>query len=59
MPAETAKKIADKVRGYINLPPRRNDPGDVPLGDGMAGKAKKDIQGRKSRLDKEIERSGG
>lgn len=59
MPRDTLDKIKDKVKGYINLPPRRNDPGDVPLGDGMAGKAKKDIQGRKARLDKEIARSGG
>jgi hypothetical protein len=45
------KKAKDAVTG--------GDPDDVPLGGGMAERARENIKSRKSRLDKAIEDSGG
>lgn len=58
MPKEKAKAAIEKAKSWINTVPRRNAPEDVPLG-GMAGQAKKDLSGRKRRLDDGIARSGG
>lgn len=53
------RSASEKVRKVANLPPRRADPGDVPLGTGMAGKAKTAIQSRQSRIDKALKDAGG
>jgi hypothetical protein len=50
--AESAyKRVREVVQG--------GDPEDVPLGDGLAGKAAEAIKSRRSRLDEAIERDGG
>lgn len=67
MAEKDEKSFTDKMKGAMDdaldkLRPKKGKKRkaeDVPLGEGMAGKAKKDIQSRKSRLDKAIEDSGG
>ena len=55
---DRAGRAADKAKEFLNMDdaPKADD---VPLGDGLAGKAKKSIKGRKKRLDDEIKRQGG
>lgn len=50
-----ATEVADRVKDTVS----GGDPADAPLGSGAADRARKQLQNRKGRLDKEIERQGG
>lgn len=57
-----AKRAVNRALSFLRRgkrKPRARNPEDAPLGDGMAGKAKEALSGRRRQLDKAIEDSGG
>jgi hypothetical protein len=61
--AENEQSLLDRAKAAIDkaiagLMPRSPKPEDVPVGDGMVDKAKKDIKGRKRAIDKALEDAG-
>lgn len=60
MPYPRAAKYGNKKAGApANTPPRRTTVDDIPLGNGLAGQAKKAMKTRKQRIDELIEAGGG